>query len=480
MAGNRIHQLLYGVVPVLLLTAGCSHKYENPITKDTQQPDKVLFDTSIDDIEHGRYERARLTLQTMMNTYDTSEYLAKAKLAVADSWKREGGAHGMAEAEAQYKDFILFYPNMEESAEAQYRICEMQFQQMDKPDRDNVHARMADAECKDVLQKWPNSQYATQAADLLRKAQEVIAGGEMAAARFYLKKGGNGYFSAANRFDNLVRQYPLYSQAPDALWMAADSYNQMGDKFDNQQAEDYTRIVRDYPLSVHVEDAKKQLRAMGRPIPDADPVAEARMKFELENLKRPGFISRSIISPFSDRPDTWAAAKSGNPQADAFRPGMPQDVPEAARGTPESGVSTVTIGTVNRDILNSAPDARTNAGTTAPASGDASAKKPEDKLGSSNSTTNAGTATATPASPEGALESSIAVTAANANAKMAAAKIAAAKKAKQQKAVAPKRRPRPSDRKSTAPAPATTSSTPPTEAPAAKPAGSGGGGVPQL
>ena len=61
-------------------------KYENPITKDTQQPDKVLFDTSIDDIEHGRYERARLTLQTMMNTYDTSEYLAKAKLAVADSW----------------------------------------------------------------------------------------------------------------------------------------------------------------------------------------------------------------------------------------------------------------------------------------------------------------------------------------------------------------------------------------------------------
>ena len=69
------------------LPLGCRKKaYENPITKDTQQPDKVLFDTAIDDIEHGRYERARLTLQTLMNTYDTSEYLAKAKLAVADSW----------------------------------------------------------------------------------------------------------------------------------------------------------------------------------------------------------------------------------------------------------------------------------------------------------------------------------------------------------------------------------------------------------
>ncbi|MEI9972535.1 MAG: type I-C CRISPR-associated protein Cas8c/Csd1 [Ignavibacteriota bacterium] len=155
MVRNRIYQILFGVVPVLLLASGCRHKYENPITKDTQQPDKVLFDTSVDDIEHGRYERARLTLQTMMNTYDTSEYLAKAKLAVADSWKREGGAHGMAQAEAEYKDFILFYPNMEESAEAQYKICEMQYQQMDKSDRDSVHARLGDAECKDVLQKWP-------------------------------------------------------------------------------------------------------------------------------------------------------------------------------------------------------------------------------------------------------------------------------------------------------------------------------------
>src|SRR5215467_11370681 len=112
------------------------HKYDNKITKDTQQPDKVLFDAAIDDIEHSRFERARLTLQTLMNTYDTSEYLAKAKLAIADSWFREGGGHGLAQAEAEYKDFILFYPQMEEAAEAQVKICKMQYQQMEKADRD--------------------------------------------------------------------------------------------------------------------------------------------------------------------------------------------------------------------------------------------------------------------------------------------------------------------------------------------------------
>ena len=98
-----------------LLASSCGFKrkkYENPITKDTQQPDKVLFDKAIRDVEHGRFEVARLTLNTLINTYDTSEYLAKAKLAIADSWFREGGIHGLSQAEAEYKDFILFYPTM--------------------------------------------------------------------------------------------------------------------------------------------------------------------------------------------------------------------------------------------------------------------------------------------------------------------------------------------------------------------------------
>src|SRR5258708_39879721 len=87
-------------------------KYENPITKDTQQPDKVLYDKAIKDLEHNRFEVARLTLQTLINTYDTSEFLAKAKLAIAASWFRERGSHSLAQAEAEYKDFILIYPTL--------------------------------------------------------------------------------------------------------------------------------------------------------------------------------------------------------------------------------------------------------------------------------------------------------------------------------------------------------------------------------
>src|SRR5256885_2860114 len=161
-----------------VLMGGCGlkrHKYDNPITKDTQQPDKVLFDKAINDIEHSRFEIARLLLQNLINTYDTSEYLAKAKLAIADAWFREGGAHGRAQAEAEYKDFILFYPNMEEAAEAQEKVCEIHYKQMDKSDRDWTQTLRAEEECRQVLVQFPNSKFAPQAAQRLREIQESLA-----------------------------------------------------------------------------------------------------------------------------------------------------------------------------------------------------------------------------------------------------------------------------------------------------------------
>jgi len=140
------------LLAVALVSTGCSFhrkKYENPITKDTEQPDKVLYDKAIKDIEKSRFEIARLTLNTLINTYDSSEFLAKAKLAIADSWMRQAGAEGLAQAEAEYKDFQLFYPTMPEAPEAQSKICEIHIRQMEKADRDPNNALRAEQECRD-------------------------------------------------------------------------------------------------------------------------------------------------------------------------------------------------------------------------------------------------------------------------------------------------------------------------------------------
>ncbi len=382
--------VVFAALAVLLSSCGIRrHKYADPISKQTEQPDKVLFDRAINDIEHSRYEIARLTLQTLINTYDSSEYLAKAKLAIADSWFREGGAHGLAQAEAEYKDFELFYPNMEEAAEAQERVCDIHYKQMDKADRDPLHAVRADDECRQLLLQYPNSKFAPETQQKLREVQEVLALHEYAAGYFYHHKGAMP--AAANRLTTLVDQYPLFSQADEALWMLGDSYDRMGDRFEDKSAAAYTRIVKDYPLSVHADAAKKKLAAMKRPVPQADPVAYARMKYELENRNAPNKLNR-FVNEFKRNPDTSLAAKGGSPTMTIMRPGVPVSVPLSATGgttgapgaTPgaagTTGTSDVTIGvTSDTKELDTRPDARANPPGAAPVSHAAAVANPTSK-----------------------------------------------------------------------------------------------------
>ena len=344
------------LVLIAFALTGCFRrkKYENPITKNTQQPDKVLFDKAVGDIERGRYEIARITLNTLMNTYDTSEYLAKAKLAIADSWFREGSSHGLAQAEAEYKDFILFYPTLEEAAESQQKICDIHYKQMEKPDRDNKHAFRAEEECKLLLTQFPNSKFAPLAQDKLRRIQEVISEGEFRRGEFYHTKLAHP--AAANRLQYIVDQYPLYSKADDTLWMLGDSYSHMGPRMKDKAGESYSRIVKDYPLSPWADAAKKKLKAMEINIPEPDPVALARMKYERENKEKISMTSKSL-SIFKKAPETRTAAKSGTPAMENLRPSVPVSVPipAAVAGVTDVGASVVVPGDKTLDIK---PDAR--------------------------------------------------------------------------------------------------------------------------
>src|SRR6266849_9567409 len=118
----------------VLTIAGCHHnKVVNPIANvNSKQPDKVLFDRSMDAMKKSKYDVARITLQTLINTYPDSEYVARAKLSVADSWYAEGGTAALQQAEMEYTDFQTFFPNMPEAAEAQLKVANIHYKQMEK------------------------------------------------------------------------------------------------------------------------------------------------------------------------------------------------------------------------------------------------------------------------------------------------------------------------------------------------------------
>jgi outer membrane protein assembly factor BamD len=246
------------------------------------QPDKVLYDKAMDDIKHGRQEVGRLNMQTLINTYPDSEYLAKAKLAIADSFYKEGGTANMTQAVQGYKDFIVFFPFLPEAAYAQLQVAMAHYRQMEKPDRDRTQAHEAEDEFQTFIQKYPNDSLLPKAEQRLRDVQEVLAEGDFRIGYYYYVKGDKR--AAESRLKSVANRYPLYSKSDRALWMLGDLWQATEKK--ELAAPYYARIVRNYPLSPLVPDAKSRLKALGAPIPQADPQAVAWMTAE-QNAPRP-------------------------------------------------------------------------------------------------------------------------------------------------------------------------------------------------
>jgi len=314
---------------VLTLAVGCTNKkVSNPLANvGSKQPDKVLFDRAMDAMKHNRFDVARLTLETMINTYPDSEYIARAKLAVADSWYAEGGSTSLSQAEIQYKDFITFFPNMPEAAEAQLKIANIHYQQMEKPDRDYTHARRAEDEYRQLIMQFPDSKLVPEAKQRLLEVQEVLAEREFRVGRFYYLR--ESYPAAIARLRSVVDRYPLYSQADEALYLLGQAYEgeiamvrsrkanevakaRMILEFIFWAAESYSRIVTRYPLMNRMDDAKARLEALHQPVPRPTKTAVAQNKAEEDSRRETGMFGK-VMRNFQKHPDVAQATKVGDP-----------------------------------------------------------------------------------------------------------------------------------------------------------------------
>jgi outer membrane protein assembly factor BamD len=305
-----------------------SKKAVNPIANlDSKQPDKVLFDRAEDAIKHGKYDVARLSLQTLINTYPDSEYVARAKLAIGDSWYQEGGTAAMAQAESEYKDFITFFPNMPEAAEAQMKIANIHFSEMEKADRDPTHARRAEEEYRQMIMQFPDSSLVPEAKQRLLEVQEVLADREYIIGHFYFMR--ESYPAAIARLKSVADTYPLYSGADIALFELGTAYEREVEvirrsrlpetakgnlikQYNQGAVEAYDRILTRYPLESEAREAKKRLIALKQPVPQATPEAIAQDKAEIASRGSLGTVGK-VMENFHKGPDVSEAARVGEP-----------------------------------------------------------------------------------------------------------------------------------------------------------------------
>ncbi len=279
--------------------------------ENTAEPDKILYNKAMEDVKHGRHEVGRLNLQTLINTYPDSEYLAKAKLAIADSYYKEGGTANLTQSVQAYKDFGIFFPMLPEAAYAQLQVAMTHYKQMEKPDRDRTHVIAAEEEFQIFLSKYPKDPLAPKAEQHLREVQELLAEGDFRIGYYYYVKEDKK--AAESRLRGIVNRYPLYSKSDQALWMLGNIWQATEKK--EIAAPYYARIVRNYPLSPLVPNAKSRLKALGAPVPQPDPQAVAWMTAEQNAPRQHETLIKKPLRLVTNGPkqELTAAAKVGKP-----------------------------------------------------------------------------------------------------------------------------------------------------------------------
>ena len=250
---------------VLLQLVGCGQKSAG-LQESAVSPDQKLFENGMNFLEKNNFIKARLSFQTLINTYPDGEYAPSAFLAIADSYYEEGGRENLLQAESAYKDFIIFYPTHEMADDSQMKTAAVNVRLMKPSDRDPTYARKAEAELKKFLEDFPDSELAPTAEEFLREVQENLAAGTHDVGVFYFSR--HSHEASESRFKEVLDRYPNFSRSDVTVFRLAESLEKLGRI--EEASTYYVELAREYPFSEHFGAAKERLVLLEKDVPEVD------------------------------------------------------------------------------------------------------------------------------------------------------------------------------------------------------------------
>jgi outer membrane protein assembly factor BamD len=172
-------------------------------------------------------------LEKLEARYPYGRFAQQAQLEVAYChWKDGERASAIAAADR----FIKLYPNHPNVDYAHYLKGLINFNEQqgllgliatpDVTDRDPKSAREAFAAFKEVVTRFPESNYAEDSALRMRYLVNALASHEAHVARYYMKRGA--YVAAANRAQYAIRHYPQSPAVEEAVFILVKAYDALG------------------------------------------------------------------------------------------------------------------------------------------------------------------------------------------------------------------------------------------------------------
>ncbi|HET8729179.1 MAG TPA: outer membrane protein assembly factor BamD, partial [Alphaproteobacteria bacterium] len=122
--------------------------------------------------------------------------------------------------------FIQLHPGNEDIAYAYYLKALSYYERISDVERDQEMTELAMNALSEVVQRFPGTDYARDAALKLDLTHDQLAGKEMAIGRWYLRQGH--YNAAINRFKTVIDSYQTTTHVPEALHRLTEAYLALG------------------------------------------------------------------------------------------------------------------------------------------------------------------------------------------------------------------------------------------------------------
>lgn len=215
-----------GVLTAAMLLAGCETVggwFEDDVVPVEDRSAREIFDDAEALLADGNPEEAAETYDEVERLYPFSQLAKRATIMSAYANYEAGNMPAARSAAGRYLDL---YPSDVDAPYAQYLTALTYYDNIVDVGRDQATTRNALEELSELVQRYPNSDFARDAQLKLDLTYNHLAGKEMTIGRYYLKRGH--YMAAINRFRVVLEEYQTTAHTPEALHRIVEANLSLG------------------------------------------------------------------------------------------------------------------------------------------------------------------------------------------------------------------------------------------------------------
>lgn len=246
------------MLPLVLsvAVAGCSSNRPQESLAYVERPAETIYAAGFERMDRHQYDIAAALFDEVERQHPYSEWARRSMLMAAFANYQ---SNNYEEAISDAERFISLHPGNRNAAYAYYLVAVCYFEQIMDVGRDQGATRQALDALEQVVRRFPESRYATDARLKIDMTRDHLAGKEMSVGRWYLRR--NYHLAAINRFQNVVRDYGTTSHVPEALHRLVESYVALG--IDDEAREVASVLGYNFPGSEWYQDSYDLLTREG-------------------------------------------------------------------------------------------------------------------------------------------------------------------------------------------------------------------------